>query len=282
MVAARSGSIGLALGSGGAKGLAHIVVLETLDELGLQPSTICGSSIGAIAGAAYASGMDGKQMRAFVLDGIADPLRAVRELMRCRIGGFGDLFSVGGNPVLLDAASVIDKFLPAGVPAKFADLRIPFTAVATDFYGKTHVAFDNGALRPALAASMAIPGIFRPVEIGGRVLIDGGVTDPLPFDIVAERARIVIAVDVNGSPRKGDRRGGSVPRPLDVLFASIQIMSHAITAEKLARNRPAIVIAPAISRFRVFDFLKAREILKAAAPAKDELKRALDAALERH
>lgn len=269
--------IALALGSGGAKGLAHIAVLEALDDLGVRPCAIAGSSVGALAGALYASGMSGREIRAFLLGRLADPLGVARDVMACGAGGLADLFSFAGNPILVDARKLMARFLPEGLPgASFEDLGIPLTVVATDYYAKREVAFSTGALAPALAASVSIPGLFLPQAHGGSLLIDGGATNPLPFDHLAERAAIVVAVDVNGGPTEDDRRAGQVPAPLDVLFAAVQILTHAVITEKLARTRPAVVLRPDVARFRTLDFFAAPAILAAAEPVKDDLKRALD------
>jgi NTE family protein len=274
-------SIGLALGSGGAKGIAHIIALEAFDELGLKPSIIAGASIGAIAGACYAAGMNGREIREYLLEGIASPVTVVGDLLSCHVGGLEDLFTMAGNPVLLDAQRVVDKLLPEVVPGKFEQMPIRLLAVATDFYAKAPIVFEAGPLRTALAASMAIPGLFQPVVSKGRVLIDGGITNPLPFDLLTNRADHVVAVDINGAPNEGDRPGGRLPRPLDVLFASVQITAHAVVTEKLARHQPTIMLRPAITRFRILDFFKAKEILRAAEPIRDELKRGLDRVLRR-
>jgi NTE family protein len=273
------GSVGLALGAGGARGIAHVVVLETLDELGVRPALIAGASIGAVAGACHAAGMSGAELRAWLLERTADRVGLMRGLVAARAPGLGDIFTRGGNPMLVDPERLARIFLPEVVPETFEELHIPLVTVATDFYTQTQHLSEAGPLRSALAASMAIPGLFRPVEIGGRVLIDGGMTNPLPFDLLAGRVETVIAVDVNGAPREGDRPGGRVPRPLDALVASFQIMAEAITLEKAARVPPDVLLRPAVSRFRVLDFLKAPAILEAAAPLRDQLKRALAARL---
>jgi NTE family protein len=273
------GSVGLALGAGGARGIAHVVVLETLDELGVRPALIAGAAIGAVAGAGQAAGMSGVELRAWLLERTADRVGLMRGLVAARAPGLGDIFTRGGNPMLVDPERLARIFLPEVVPETFEELHIPLVTVATDFYTQTQHLSEAGPLRSALAASMAIPGLFRPVEIGGRVLIDGGMTNPLPFDLLAGRVETVIAVDVNGAPREGDRPGGRVPRPLDALVASFQIMAEAITLEKAARVPPDVLLRPAVSRFRVLDFLKAPAILEAAAPLRDQLKRALAARL---
>lgn len=276
-----SDRIALALGSGGAKGIAHIVALEALDELGVRPAIVAGTSIGAVAGAIYAAGMSGRALRDYLLEGVADPLRIARDLVACHVGGLDDLISIAGNPILLDPLRIATAFLPPAIPERFDQLAIPFVAVATDYYAGAPAIFRHGALRPAIAASMAIPGLFRPVDADGRVLIDGGATNPVPFDLVSAEADIVIAVDVNGGPKPEAHRAGRLPRPLDVLFAAVQIMAHAIVEEKMSRARPAILLAPDVGRFRTLDFLEAQAILDAAEPMKDDLKRALAARLDR-
>lgn len=272
--------IGLALGSGGAKGFAHVVVLEALDDLGIRPSAIAGSSVGALAGALYAAGMSGREIRAYLLGRLSDPFEVARRVMASGAGGLGDLFSFAGNPILVDARKLMARFLPDGLPgARFEDLRLPLTVIATDYYAKREVAFSSGDLLPVLAASVSIPGLFLPLEHEGSLLIDGGATNPLPFDHLLDRAGLVVAVDVNGGPTEDDRRLGQVPAPLDVLFAAVQILTHAVISEKLARTRPAVVLRPDVARFRTLDFFAAPAILEAAEPMKEELKRALDALL---
>ena len=147
----RTPGLGLALGSGGAKGFAHIVVLEALDDLGLVPSAISGSSVGALAGALYAAGMSGKEIRTFLLKRLADRFGVARDLMACGAGGLADLFTFAGNPILVDARKVMERFLPAGMPARFEDLALPLSVVATDYYAKREMAFATGELLPALA-----------------------------------------------------------------------------------------------------------------------------------
>jgi len=124
-------SIALALGAGGARGLAHIAVLEALDEMGLAPIAIAGTSIGAIIGAAYAAGMKATRIRAHALSVLRNRTKVFGSLFEARVGRLGDLFA-RGNPVLLDGERLLDRFWPDEVPDAFEDLVIPFTAVATD------------------------------------------------------------------------------------------------------------------------------------------------------
>src|SRR5262249_43462346 len=189
-------SLALALGAGGARGLSHIAVFEALDELGVKPVVIAGSSIGALAGAVYAAGMSGKAIRRYVLDLAHDRAEVWRRLILARAGSFNDLF--GGDvfaAMRLDAEKIAAQFLPGAVPDDFGALSIPLTVVASDLHARRETVFSGGPLRPALAASIALPTLMRPMVIEDRVLIDGGATNPLPFDLLRGRADVIVAVD---------------------------------------------------------------------------------------
>ena len=269
-------TIALALGAGGARGLAHVAVLEALDDLGLAPVEIAGTSMGAILGAAYAAGMSGRDIRAHLLGLLRDRADVMQKLLRARVGRFTDLFS-GANPVLIDGEVFLDLFWPAIVPDRFEQLKIPFTAIATDYVGRCEAAMNSGPLAPAVAGSMAIPGLIKPVQANGRILVDGGAVNPLPFRGLVSRADVVIAVDVTGGP-VAERAGP--PAPFEAMFGTAQIMQHAITAEMLKVSQPDILLVPLVNGFRVLDFFKAAQILSAASPMRDEIKRRIDVILE--
>lgn len=269
-------TVALALGAGGARGLAHVVVLEALDDLGLVPVEIVGTSMGAILGAAYASGMTGREIRAHLLGLMRNRAEVMTRLLRSRVGRLTDLFS-GANPVLIDGEIFLDLFWPKIVPDRFEELKIPFTAVATDFVGRCEAAFSFGPLAPAVAGSMAIPGLVKPVEANGRILVDGGAVNPLPFRSLIGRAEVVIACDVTGGP-VADRVG--LPAPFEAMFGTAQIMQGAITAEMLRLNRPDLLLVPPVQSFRVLDFFRARQILQAAEPLRDEVKRGIARVIE--
>ncbi len=211
----RSGtpSIALALGGGGARGLAHIPVLEAFDELGLRPKIIAGTSIGAIFAAAYASGLSGKQIRAHTIEVLKKRLDLVRDLYAARVRASGGFFNaLAPRPAFLAPERLLDIILPPQIARDFDHLTMPLKIVASDFYAQEAVVFSSGPLRPAIAASMALPVIFQPVQIDGRVLIDGGLVNPLPFDLVAGEADLTVAVDASGAPvpRPGQRHAESV------------------------------------------------------------------------
>lgn len=271
--------IGLALGGGGARGLAHIPVLEAFDELGIRPYRVVGTSIGAIVGAAYCSGIPAADLRDYTLSVFKHRGEVLSRLWKLRRERFSDLLTPSlGNPVQLNAQKLLDLFLPEGVATDFKDLEIPLSAVATDFYSGKAVALSSGDLRLAVSASMAIPMVFRPVVVDKRVMVDGGVTEPLPFGFFGKDVDVVAAVDVINMP-KGD--AGRVPTPYESIFGSTQILMQSVIADRLTHKGPDILIRPNITLFRVLDFLKARAIVRAAEPAKDEMKRALETTLRR-
>ena len=246
----------LTLGAGGARGLAHIAVLEALDEMGRKPAAIAGTSIGALIGAAYAAGMSGRDIRRHIVDLAHDRTEVFRRLVATRASTFANLLNIGfGSATLFDAEKLCEQFLPARVPAEFSALAIPLTVVATDLHRRQQVVFSSGALRPALAASIALPTVIRPVVVGGRVLIDGGATNPLPFDLLRGRADIVVAVDVSGEPTD-ERR--DIPNPWECLLATVVVMGSAITTEKLKHGAPDLIVRPKVGTFRTARFLRRR------------------------
>ncbi len=263
----------LALGGGGARGLAHIAVLEALDEIGARPTAIAGTSIGALVGAAYAAGMTGRELRRFVIALAHDRSEIFRRLIAARAGTFSSLFSLGfGSATMVDAEKFCAQFLPEQVPDDFGALQIPLTVIATDLYRRQPAVLATGALRPAVAASIALPTVMRPVVVDGRVLIDGGATNPLPFDELRGRADVVVAVDISGEPSE-ERR--DIPNPWECIATTVLVMGSAITAEKLKRGAPDLIIRPKVGSFRTLDFLQASAILRASEPAKAELKEKL-------
>src|SRR5436305_429870 len=153
----------LALGAGGARGLAHIAIVEALDEIGVAPVAIAGSSIGAVIGAGYAAGLTGRVMRRHLLPIAHNRAEVMRRVMGARALAWSELLSAGfGNPLVVDALKFYDAFLGELLPQDFADLTIPFTAVTTDLHARETLAFSAGPLKQAVAASMAVPGLVRP------------------------------------------------------------------------------------------------------------------------
>jgi NTE family protein len=267
----------LALGGGGARGLAHIAVLEALDDMGVKPVAIAGTSIGALVGAGYAAGLSGKDIRRHAIAFAHNRAETVRRLVAARAGTLADLFSGAfSQATQMDAEKFCAQFLPEAVPADFSALAIPLTVMATDLHRRQDVSLSSGPLRPALAASIAIPGLFRPVSIDGRILIDGGATNPLPFDQLTGRADIIVAVDVFGVPAT-DR--SDMPSAWECMYTTVLIMGGAIVAAKLNNAAPDLVIRPNVAIFRTLDFYQASAILRAADAIKAEVKEKLGALL---
>jgi len=265
--------VALALGGGSARGLAHVLILEAFDELGIRPAVIAGTSMGAICGAAYAAGLSGSEMRAEFAALFANRGLFLKRVAGKLPSGLPHLWSPR-TPSVVDSVTLFEMLLPEAMRCDFAALRIPFLAVAADFYAIEQVVLDQGPLIPALAASSALPSLTRPVVLGGRTLIDGGFVNPLPYDVVLGRADVVVAVDVTGAPRRRPGAAGT-PRTLDAITGSTQILFHSITREKLKAAAPDILIRPEVGAFGSLDYFKMEEILAAAEPAKQELKRNL-------
>lgn len=275
--------IGIALGGGGAKGLAHIPILETLEEMGVRPSAIAGTSIGAVVGAAYASGVSAADLRGDVEDLLFGAGSNGGSLQRRLdlVLGFRQLFDL----IDLDLSSggflrgeKVLELLYEGIRARsFEELEIPLKIVATEFWSREQVVFDSGELREAVRASMSLPVLFAPVVIGDRVLMDGGAVNPVPFDLLLEESDVVIAVDVAGE--RSRTRDRQVPTLTEAIFNTFQIMSKAISDEKLRLRPPHIYLRPPIVDVQVLEFEKAHEIYEQAAPACRALREQLGALL---
>ncbi|MBO0766279.1 MAG: patatin-like phospholipase family protein [Hyphomicrobiaceae bacterium] len=271
-------SVALALGGGGARGLAHVLMLEVLDEMGLRPAVIAGTSIGAIFGAAYASGLSARLIRAHTEEvlgqrlGFAQALLAARSEPVLKLLNFLPVRSSLLSPLLL-----LDQVLPSKVAQDFGGLAIPFKAVATDFYAQEQVVLESGDLRTAVAASVALPALFSGVVRGERLLMDGGLVNPLPFDVLEGAADITVAIDVTGASSGPGKR--LQPSPLAALVTSSQVLQRSIVREKLRASRPDIYIDVDVDRFQVLEFHRFREVLAAAQPAKEQLQRQLERVL---
>lgn len=269
-------SFAVAFGGGGARGLAHINVIEVLDELGIRPTMIAGSSIGAIMGAGMASGMTGTDIRDYAHSILSRRAEVASRMWKARPGSIAEAIQGGLKVTQFDIERILKAFLPEQIPERFEDLAIPLKVTATDFFGHRMAVLSEGDLASALAASAAIPAVFRPVVRDGVVLIDGGIYNPVPFDLLQGAADIVIAVDVVGAP---EAQHGRRPNSIDLMFGATQLMMQSITAAKLQQTQPDILIRPTVSRFRVLDFMKINAVLADTAGVKDELRRAIDTAV---
>ncbi len=264
--------IGLALGGGSARGLAHIVMLEVFDELGLEPAAIAGTSIGSIVGGLYAAGISAAEIRVFAEELLSTRSEVFRRLAKS-YSVLPSLWSVR-RPSVVDGVTLFELLMPPQLRCDFASLKIPFSAIAVDYYAMEQVVIGDGPVIPAITASAALPTIMRPVFIGGRALVDGGFANPTPWDVVQSTVDVTVAIDVTGQTDLG--RGLDPPNTIDAWIGCTQIMFRNITAVKLKACPPDLMIRPAVGIFGTMDFLKIREIFAASLPAKDELKRGLD------
>ncbi len=268
--------IGLALGGGGAKGLAHVPLFEALDELGVVPHMISGTSIGAVLGAMYASGLSGKKIREGIeelswteKDRISDVLLKKNVL---KWFGFVEVSPKAGGLLKVDKfMSFLSDMIRV---TTFEDLRIPLKVVAADFWARKQVVFDSGNLLEAVQASMALPAIFNPVVKDDTVLVDGGTVNPVPFDLLKDECDFTVAVNVMGKREEGEEL---IPSYSEAIFNTFQIYQRAILDEKLRTSPPDIFLEPDIRDIKVLDFFKADQVFKQTAPAikqlKDELTR---------
>jgi NTE family protein len=263
--------IGVALGSGSARGLIHIAYLEAIDELGLRPAVISGCSIGALIGAGWAAGMTGRELRGHSFEVLKTMRVIAGRIWATHVGGGITNIFTRGIPLALDATRVVDSFTPAGFPREFAELKVPMYIVATDFQSWHQAVFNTGLLREAIAGSISIPSLFRPVSYANHLLVDGGVVNPLPLDQIAADSDITIGIDVNGDPSASLTRTNH--GALDVWFGAAQIMMHSLIAHMMAAYPPDIYVRPHVNHFGALEFWRVKEIVEHADGEKDRFKR---------
>lgn len=277
LLPARRPRLGLALGGGGARGLAHVVVLEAFDDLGVKPDVISGTSIGAIYGSAYAAGLSAKMIRAHTEEALSQRFDLVRQVLNARPDPVSWLLKfLPIRPALLDPVALLNALLPSGMPGTIQALNIPLRIVACDFYSQTQVVITHGDLKQAVAASMTLPVLFAPVKVGGRAMVDGGFVNPLPFDILSDAADLTVAIDVSGGVPPDQNDAPTPPSSLDVLSASSQILQRSIVREKLKSLQPDVLVECPVGEFSVIDFHRWKEVLRAAEPVRDQVKRQVD------
>lgn len=260
-------AIGLALGAGAARGWAHIGAIERLEENGIHACAIAGSSIGALAGGMHAVG------KLAVLKDFALGLTRRRVLSLLDISWRGSGLIAGerlGN--LLDAAV-------GGVT--FADAGIPFICIATELGTGHELWLRSGELAPAIRASYALPGVFRPVRVNGHWLIDGGVVNPVPVAACrALGARMVIAVNLGPETATGiaiqnppdisaSDKARAAPSLTSVLVAAFNITQDRLSRSRLAGDPPDISLNPRANGQGLFEFDKAEKAIAAGREAVD-------------
>jgi NTE family protein len=268
-------TLAIALGGGGARGLAHIPVLEAIEESGFEIAGIAGTSMGALVGACVASGLSARTLRAYATGIFRDRGQVFSKVLSARLGRWTDIFALDfASPITLDPVKLFGEFLPGEVKQTFEELSIPFAAVATDFHARREVLFTAGPLLPAIAASAAVPGLFRPVVLGERVHIDGAAVDPNPVSALPVKADYRMVIDVLGNP---PGKPPAVPAGIESLFAAAQIMQSVIADLKAAPDPPDLTIRPNVTAFGVFDFLKVVSVFRAADQVKAETRAKLAA-----
>lgn len=267
--------VGLALGGGAARGLVHIPVVEALDDLGIRPDYIAGTSVGSIVGAAYASGMSGKDIRALVERVMPQKDEAWHELLKKKdmFKWFGSLVPDWGRGGLLRADKLLENIFDAIPARRFEDLEIPLKVVATDYWSGEEVIFNTGYLHTAIRASISVSGIFRPVRHNGRVLIDGGAVNQVPYDLLKDCCDFIIAVNISG---KRVPQGSDIPGLADCVLNTFDIMQDALVAEKIKHDPPDIYVRPEIENVRLTDFDKADDIYEQAMPAIEGMRAELE------
>lgn len=263
--------IGLALGGGGARGLAHIAVLEAFDEAGVKPVMITGTSIGALIGAVYASGMSAVEIRNYCHKAFAGRSAIIRHIYARSRGRFWELWRPWSRAIFR-SERLFELALPHELPKTFEGLQIPFRSVATDFFAHSEYVSASGALLPAIAASASLPALLTTVKLDGRVLMDGGYVNPLPFDLLKPHADFIIAVDVSGGPGVAGKRA---PSAAEAILGAAQISLRSILEAKLKVDAPDLLLRPKVGHFGALDFRRMDEIVAAAAEAKEEAARTL-------
>lgn len=289
---ARRPKIGFVLGAGSARGWAHIGVLRALTEAGIKPDFVAGCSVGAFVGAAFAAGrLDTLEAWALSLD-----WRRVLKL--------ADFGLRGG---LIKGERVNELFHEQFVECDFSELPMQFAAVATDLHSGQEIWLREGKVSAAIGASIAVPGLFRPVQLEDRYLVDGSVVNPIPVSLCrAMGADIVLAVDLGSDlvgryardvdrvPTQTGRRSFlsrvlprynptsdrqpepevAPPSMLETLMGSINIMQLRIARSRLAGEPPDVLLTPRLGHLGLLDYHRAEV---AIAEGRDEVTRMLPA-----
>jgi NTE family protein len=282
----RKSTIGLVLGGGSARGWAHIGVIRALEQVGIRPDLVCGTSIGALVGAVYAAGE---------LD------RFEEWVLGLKVSEIFYYMDVSLSSGLLKGERLMAFFRRDFVDRPIEDLALPFAAVATSLNNGAEIWLRNGSTLDAVRASIALPGLFTPVIYEGSVLVDGGLVNPVPVSLGrAMGADILIAVDLNSDVLSrqlnanaqevalSDDAGewinklkdgleaiipsaltekSKLPPMLDVLTSSINIMQVRITRSRMAGEPPDLIVAPRLANIGLLDFHRAKESIEAGKRA---------------
>ncbi len=250
--------IGLALGGGGARGIAHLGVWQRLRELGVPIHCVAGTSIGAIVGAIIAAGRVDA-----ALAWCAEPdWKKLPKLV------FGNRLS---SKALMQGRRVEELLAKLIGAREFSNLSMPFAAVATDLNSGEAVTMREGDVLSAVRASMSIPGVFRPVERQGRVLVDGQLVEPVPVATCREMgAEKVIAVDINPPNQTLAGKSWEKVNIVDVLVGTLSIFNREMTRRVFAEDRPDVLIRPPVGDVWMLDFRHAERLVEIGRTAVDD------------
>jgi len=266
-----SKKVGLALSSGAARGMAHIGVLAVLEKEGIPIDLITGTSTGAVVGSLYAQGRDAGQIKELALDLAKHKLAHFIDPSLPKTG------FIKGKKIKDLLASFI------GGDIRFSDLKIPFACVATDIETGEEIVIDRGSVPEAVRASISIPGIFTVVKRGGRYLVDGSLTNPVPVSLAKQMgADFIIAVnvipDVTDRAHGVGKEGSKEPNIIHILMQSIHIATYSFVRSSL--EKADIVIEPHMAHIGAGDFRRAQECILqgelAAQSSVPEIKRKLE------
>lgn len=259
VVAKAAPKIGLALGGGAARGFAHVGVIQVLEEAGISPDLVVGTSAGSLVASLYASGRTGAQLQQ-VAESLEEAALTDWTL---------PIFSRGmlrGEALARYVNGLVDNKLIENMPR-------PLGIVATDLGTGQGVLFRRGSTGTAVRASSAVPSVFQPVSIGGRDYVDGGLVSPVPVRYARQMgADVVIAVDIS-SPPEGNPAGDS----LQILLQTFAIMAKSINTLEL--RDADVVVRPALAGVKSADFTAKRRAIEAGRAAMQQALPQLRAAL---
>jgi NTE family protein len=251
--------LGLALGGGGAKGLAHIGFLEILDELKITPSIISGTSMGAMLGAMYCSGLKATEIEMIY-----------KKLSLLEMGKMID-FAI---PAIhgLAKGDKISRFLNKDIGlTTFENLNIPLKIITTDYWNKKQIILNSGDLVKAIRASISIPGIFEPTRHLGKILTDGGAVNPVPYDVIRDDCDVLVAIDVTGR-QQPESSSDEMPSIFESIMNSFHIMETALMENKLAKSKPDFLYQPDIVNVRIIDYTHYDDVIKYSQPEIDRFR----------
>lgn len=262
----RKPRIGLALAAGGAKGVAYLPFLRAMEEMKVDITAIAGSSVGALVGGLYASGRS-----------VDDIVTLLEEFKPGQLHRFFRINWFGTG--LISGTSVRD-FLERSLGAQtFEETSIPFTAVATDYWRREQVVFRSGSLVDAIRASTAVPAVFEPAVLDGRVLIDGGVTNTLPYELIRDQCDLLVGLDVSNRSADPDRT--DVPRTPVMVLNTFRILTDSLTTYKRRSEPIDLYFRVQLPSVEMLDFHKWREVFDDVEPEVSEFRERLGELLPR-